>query len=96
MHWMAQSLPPQVKDKAKRTKVFDYSIPMQVGTRPVKAMGTLFWQPQSKGAPTGAIIALVVVVLANAVFVVVIRRRRRTAAGAQGASRQSDEAHEAW
>ena len=29
---MSKSMPPQVKDKSKRTKVFDYAIPLDVGS----------------------------------------------------------------
>jgi hypothetical protein len=80
MHWMARTLPPQVKDKSKRTKIFDYSIPLRIGTEPASAVGTLFWQGQPKGIPAGAIVGLVVVVLGSIAFVAVVRRRRRRGA----------------
>jgi hypothetical protein len=88
MHWMSKSLPPQVKDKSRRTKVFDYAIPLQVGSRPASIRGTLFWQPDSGGgAPVGAIAALVALVVAALGAVVVVRRRR---------SRRPVEGAEAW
>ena len=30
-HWMAQGTPPQVKDESVRTKVLDWSVPIEVG-----------------------------------------------------------------
>jgi hypothetical protein len=88
MHWMSKSLPPQVKDKSRRTKVFDYAIPLRVGSQPASIRGTLFWQPDSGGgAPVGAIVGLVALALAALGTVVVVRRRR---------SRQSVEGAEAW
>ncbi len=81
MHWNKDSLPPQVTDQSKRTTVFDYTIPMQVGNEPVKLLGTLYWlgddSSGSGGFPAGAVVALVVVALA-AIAVVVRARRGRT------------------
>jgi hypothetical protein len=92
MHWMSKSLPPQVKDRSQRTKVFDYAIPLQIGARPGKIQGTLFWQPSSGGgAPTAAIVGLVGLVVVALGAVVVVRRRRR------GDPSESDpEVAEAW
>jgi hypothetical protein len=51
---MSRSPPPAVKDNSKRTKVFDYAIPLQVGNQPASISGTLFWQPdEGGGAPVG-------------------------------------------
>jgi MYXO-CTERM domain-containing protein len=88
MHWMSQSLPPQVKDKSKRTKVFDYSIPLQIGNQPGAIKGTLVWQPEQSSAPVGMFIGLGVLALL-AVGGVVFARRRRERAPAK-------EAAEAW
>ena len=47
-------------DKSKRTKVFDWKVPMQVGAQNASVTGTLFWQPKPGGGiPTGALIGLV-------------------------------------
>jgi hypothetical protein len=43
MHWMGEGTPPQVHDTARRTKVFDYVIPITVDGKPVAVRGTLFW-----------------------------------------------------
>jgi hypothetical protein len=77
MHWMGTATPKQVSDQHKKTKIFDYAIPISVGGKPARLTGTLFWRGTPKGAPTAAIAALVAVVLAAIAFVVLVRRRRR-------------------
>ena len=77
MHWMSKSMPPQVKDRSRRTKVFDYAIPLRVDGRAGSIRGTLFWQPASSGgAPVGMIAGLVALVLVGLGAVAVVRRRR--------------------
>ena len=57
IHWMGTHPPQQVTDKSKRTKVFDWKVPMQVGATKANVTGTLFWQPKPGGGiPTGALI----------------------------------------
>jgi hypothetical protein len=92
IHWMSPVVPPQVKDQNKRTKVFDWQVPIQVGSRRGAVAGELFWVPESGSkAPTGAIIALVAIVLLGLLAVLAARRRAgmRPAPGA-GAG-ESDE-----
>lgn len=86
MHWMSRSLPPQVKDRSQRTKIFDYAIPLLVGDQRGAIRGTLVWQPEGGGGPPVAALAgLAALVVAALAAVVVVRRRRRTG-----------EANEAW
>jgi hypothetical protein len=74
---MSSITPKQVTDKSKRTKVFDWKVPMQVGTQNASVTGTLFWQPKPGGGiPTGALIGLVVLAVAGLAAVYVVRRRR--------------------
>ena len=92
MHWMAKTTPPQVKDKHKKTKIFDYRIPLKVDGRPTALTGTLWWVgPQGGGFPVGAGIALAVIVLALLALVVVTRRRRAAGTGAA-----AEPVREAW
>jgi hypothetical protein len=77
MHWMAHTVPNQVKDQHKKTKIFDYSIPLSIDGKPEKITGTLFWRGTPKGIPVGAIVALAALVIASVTFVVMVRRRRR-------------------
>jgi hypothetical protein len=96
MHWMAKSLPPQVKDKNKRTKIFDYKIPLQVNGKPVALKGTLVWVgPQGGGFPVGAGIAFALIAIALLALVIVVRRRR-TAAGVGQSTPSPEHATEAW
>lgn len=81
MHWMAHTVPNQVHDQHKKTKIFDYSIPLSVGGKPTDLTGTLFWRGTPKGAPAGAIAALIALVLAAIAFVVFVRRRRTAGRG---------------
>lgn len=77
MHWMGKGVPPQVKDDAKRQKVFDYTIPIKVGGQKGKILGTLWWTPQDAGGPpTAAIVAFVLITLVLLAYVVLVRRRR--------------------
>jgi MYXO-CTERM domain-containing protein len=88
MHWMSRSLPPQVEDTSKRTKVFDYAIPLRVGDRRAGIRGTLFWQPDDGGgAPVGMFIGLGALALLAVGAVLVVRRRR---------AREPLERAEAW
>jgi hypothetical protein len=90
-HSMERGIPPQVKDKAKRTKIFDWNVPMQVGGAPVVALGTLQWVPASdssdSGMSTGAMVAIIAaaVLLLGALAYLLSRRRGRAAPAAAGA-----------
>jgi hypothetical protein len=78
IHWMGEgTLPPQVKDEAERTKVFDWTIPASAGGQPFRLSGTLTWLgEQSEGFPVAAAVSLAGVLLGGALLVVVVRRRR--------------------
>jgi hypothetical protein len=93
IHWMGKALPPQVTDKAKKTKVFDWKVPVRVGTRTAAIGGTLSWVPTAGGGPPGAAIAgLVALIALGSLSVVAVRRRRR----AEGATPDATGAAEAW
>lgn len=77
IHWMSPVTPPQVKDTGKRTKIFDWSVPIRIGSQPGAIDGELFWVPENSNAPAGAIGAGVAIVIAGALLVIVVRRRRR-------------------
>lgn len=78
IHWMSPALPPQVKNKGRRTKIFNWRVPIKVGATPTTVDGQLFWVPEEgTKTPLAAIVTLVVLVLAGLAFVFVVRRRRR-------------------
>jgi hypothetical protein len=97
IHWMSTIPPQQVTDKSKRTKVFDWKVPMQVGAQKTSVNGTLFWQPKPGGGiPTGALIGLVALAVVGLAAVVIVRRRRGEL-GEPGESREgAASGTEAW
>jgi hypothetical protein len=104
IHWMSPAVPPQVKDQSRRTKIFDWRVPIRVGAQPGAIDGQLFWVPPSGSkTPLGAIIALAVVLVAAIALVLFVRRRRRRGGahgggsdGEGGATDARAGAREAW
>lgn len=101
MHWMAKSVPPQVKDRSQRTKIFDWSVPLRAGQTGGSIKGQLFWRGSGGDTPIGAFVGMGVLMALSAASVVVVRRRRGAAAGSHGAGaaspkRAKREREEAW
>jgi hypothetical protein len=84
IHWMSPLTPPQVKDKSKRTLIFDWQVPIRVGTQAGAVDGQLFWTPESSHASIAVILLGVAIVLLGLVFVVFVRRRRARAGTRSG------------
>jgi hypothetical protein len=82
IHWMSKNtVPPQVKDEDKRTKVVDWRVPISVEGRRAALTGALFWQPaDASGVPVVAIIALAILGGVTLLLFLVTRRRRRAPA----------------
>jgi hypothetical protein len=95
IHWMSPATPPQVKDTSKRTKIFDWSVPIRVGGTPGAIRGELFWVPNSSSAPTGLIVGSIVVAALAVAAGVLVRRRRRAVPGTENGSDETPE-REAW
>jgi len=77
IHWMAHTVPPQVKDEGRRTKVYDWKVPLSVGGRPARLSGTLVWVGKPGGGfPAAAVIALAAAALGGLLLVGTVRRRR--------------------
>src|ERR1700761_3931485 len=55
IHWMAPLTPPEVKNKSKLTLIFDWQVPIEVGTRKGTISGELYWTPESSKASVGVI-----------------------------------------
>jgi hypothetical protein len=92
IHWMSPLLPPQVKNKGKRTLIFNWQVPIAVGAGKGSVDGQLFWTPESSTAPTGAIIAGGAIVLLGLLLVLVVRRRRARAGPLSGPGATDDSA----
>jgi hypothetical protein len=77
-HWMGADRPPAVRDPKRRTKVFDWEVPLRIGSTPGTIAGTLTWVGRpDDGFPVVAALALGGVLVGGVVLVVVVRRRRR-------------------
>jgi hypothetical protein len=93
MHWMGTSDPPNLKDKSVRTKIDDWTVPIQVGGAAGTIGGTLTWVPKpSEPLPLGAIFAFAGLLILLLLAVFVIRRRRAQTEPAE----QKKEPAEAW
>jgi hypothetical protein len=76
IHWMSPLTPPQVKDRSKRTLIFDWRVPIRVGAQAGAVNGQLFWTPESSHASTVVIAIGVAIALLGLLFVLFVRRRR--------------------
>jgi hypothetical protein len=87
IHLTERGRPPQVKDPSRRTKIFDWRVPLTVDGRSARVLGTLTWAPKSSSGSNAALIAALgaaglAAVLAAAFLVA--RRRRSPAVGPRG------------
>ncbi len=84
IHWMNPGVPPAVKDRDRRTKVYDWSVPLRVDGRAAEVTGTLWWK--GSGGDEGGISpialgAMGALVLGSLALLVVRQRRRRGGGG---------------
>lgn len=93
IHWMSPLPPPQVKDKAKTTKIFNWLVPIKVDNQPGAVNGNLFWVGRQNGFPTWALISLIAIVIAGIGGALVAQRRRLARGDVEPPAR---EAREAW
>jgi hypothetical protein len=77
IHWMSPVPPAKVKDKGKRTLIFDWHVPIAVGASDGTVAGQLFWTPNSSSAPVAAIVVGAVIVVLGLALILVVRRRRK-------------------
>jgi hypothetical protein len=101
IHWMSPIPPSKVKDKSKRTLIFNWQVPIEVGARKGAIDGQLFWTPENSKAPPGVILLGVAIAVGGLLFVLLVRRRRSRAApsggGGAGTARGSGRVpKEAW
>jgi hypothetical protein len=77
MHWMGKGDPPNLKDKTVKTKIEDWTVPMEVDGQKATIAGTLTWVPlEGSSLPLGAIFAFAALVIVLSLAVFFIRRRR--------------------
>lgn len=93
MHYGSTATPPQVTDASRKTKVFDYEIPLRIDGRKGAIDGTLYWVGSPNPSKLPFIVIGAVIVLGGGVLIFAVRRRR------QGDDRTPDEdkpVEEAW
>jgi hypothetical protein len=97
-HWMGKSDPPNLKDKSVKTKIDDWTVPIQVADQPGKIVGTLTWVPLEQGGlPLPAIFAFAALLIVLALAVFFIRRRRSDGGDDEGGDETpKKEVVEAW
>jgi hypothetical protein len=76
IHWMSPVPPAKVKDKGKRTLIFDWHVPIAVGVSKGSVAGQLYWTPNGSSAPVAVIVVGAVIVVFGLLLVIVVRRRR--------------------
>lgn len=96
MHYMSPSLPPVVKNQSKKTKVFDYEVPISVDGKKGAIDGTLFWVGPANTSKTPFIFAGIAIVLIGGGLVLWVRRRRREEEDGDGSGPGIDSPKEAW
>jgi hypothetical protein len=97
IHWMSPVPPARVKDKSTRTLIFNWNVPIEVGSTKGAIAGQLFWTPENSKAPLAAIIVGALIVVGGLLFVVFVRRRRARASIDDGGGAGADAAPtEAW
>ena len=100
IHYTSPVVPAQVKDTSKRTLVFDWKVPIEVGARGGAIDGQLFWEPENSKAPLAAIILGAAIVIGGLALVLFVRRRRARG-GLEGPGKRAEadadgSAKEAW
>jgi hypothetical protein len=97
MHYGSTATPPQVTDTSRKTKVFDYTVPLRIDGRKGAIDGTLYWVGAANTSKLPFILAGIVIVLGGGALVLLTRRRRRDGGDEGGGAPRSDEpAKEAW
>jgi LPXTG-motif cell wall-anchored protein len=95
MHYMSPTTPAKVKDTSKKTKIFNYEIPIRVDGKKGAVHGTLFWVGPASTSKTPFIIAGILIVLIGGALVLFVRRRRRDEDDGEG-DVPLEPAKEAW
>ncbi|MGH2906716.1 MAG: hypothetical protein ACRDKI_08085 [Solirubrobacterales bacterium] len=83
VHWMSKVPPSKVlDDPSRRTKVFDWQVPVAIDGRPGSLDGTLFWQPPGTNSPTAPaafVFSAFVLLMVIVGGVLMLRRHRKKA-----------------
>lgn len=91
MHYGSTATPPQVKDASRKTRVFDYEIPLRIDGRKGAIDGTLYWVGSPNPSKLPFIIGALAILVVGGALVLLVRRRREP----EGESKD-EPAKEAW
>jgi hypothetical protein len=77
MHYMSPTVPPKVTDQDRKTRIFDWKVPVTIGGEKGSIAGTLDWVPlPGSSLPVGLIWASAAVLIVLLAGVFLVRRRR--------------------
>jgi hypothetical protein len=93
MHYGSTAIPPQVTDQSRKTKVFDYEIPLRIDGRKGAIDGTLYWVGSPNPSKLPFILVGAAIVLGGGALVLFLRRRR---GGDDDPTTVGEPAKEAW
>lgn len=100
MHYGSTATPPQVTDTSRKTKIFDYTIPLRVDGKKGAIDGTLYWVGSPSTSKLPFIIAGIVIVFGGGGLVLLARRRRDRDDGGsddeERPARDDERTKEAW
>ena len=99
MHYGSTATPPQVTDSSRKTKIFDYTIPLQVDGKKGAIDGTLYWVGSPSTSKLPFILVGIVVLLGGGALMLLARRRRDRDDGGddeERPGRDDETAKEAW
>ncbi len=91
MHYGSTAVPPQVTDQHRKTKVYDYEIPLRIDGRKGAIDGTLYWVGSPNPSKLPFIVGGVAFLVVGGALVLFVRRRR-----GPGDDSKDEPAKEAW
>ncbi len=94
MHYTSTGTPPQVTDPSRKTKLFDYTIPLRIDGHRGAIDGTLYWVGPANTSKLPFILVGIAVVLGGGALVWWVRRRRDDEDG--DSPDREEPAKEAW
>ncbi|HEY7255945.1 MAG TPA: hypothetical protein VH476_04610 [Solirubrobacterales bacterium] len=92
MHYASPAVPKQVTDKSRKTKVFDYEIPLRIDGRRGAIDGTLYWVGSPSPSKLPFVIVGAVILFGGGGLVLYLRRRQ----GRGGDDSEIEPDAEAW
>jgi hypothetical protein len=97
IHLTTKSIPRRIRQATRKLRILDWSLPLSVADRPVRAKGTLYWDPTSSSSSGGVSAGVVIAAVAAALLIVAAAvAALRGRAGPRRAAREERPTEEAW